>query len=220
MAWNKNVGAAAAAGAPKVSFASIMQEQVRDAATPNGLLPPVLGEVMGLDVSLTVPDTTTISSSSSTMADDLALAEALQQMEHDEAAFASSSRRSAQQDPNTRFSKVGVVSRYDTTTVFSHKASFQPTRSGPLSDAYTDARRKEAELLSLGLEQGDLRSGMACLPSGEFLTKHDAQLNGLANSSRLSELEGVGDLQGAGILVNNTVANEVRKFANKKKPGR
>ena len=220
MAWNKNIGgAAAAAGAPKVSFASIMQEQVRDAATPNGLLPPFLGEAMGLDVSLTVPDTSS-SSSSSPMADDLALAEALQQMEHDEAAFASSSRRSAQQDPNTRFSKVGVVSRYDATTVFSHKASFQPTRSGPLSDAYTDARRKEAELQSLGLETGDLRSGMACLPSGEFLTKHDAQLNGLANSSRLSELEGVGDLQGAGILVNNTVANEVRKFANKKKPGR
>ena len=208
MAWNPSphVG-----GAPKICFTSIMQEQVRDALTPNGLLPPALGESAMFDLGHPSASLT------DSMADDLALAEALQQIERDEAALVSSRGNvGAQQDMSTRFAKIGVVSRYDATTAFSLKASFQPARVVPMSDAYADARRKEAELQSLGLAQGDLRGGMAVLPSGEFLTKHDAHLNGLANSARLSELEGVGDLPGAGILVNNTVANAVRAFANKK----
>ena len=44
-------------------------------------------------------------------------------------------------------------------------------------------------------------NGMAMLSTGQVLTKHDAQLNGLNNASKLTELQGVGDMEG--ILVNN-----------------
>ncbi len=46
----------------------------------------------------------------------------------------------------------------------------------------------------------------------KVLVKHDPLLNALSNSERLSELEGVGDLTGNGLLVNKTVSCSLRRF--------
>jgi hypothetical protein len=49
----------------------------------------------------------------------------------------------------------------------------------------------------------------------QHLVKHDSLLSALSNSESLSELNGVGDLTGQGLIVNKSVAQPLRTFIRK-----
>lgn len=184
-----------------------MAEQINDARQPNGSLPSSLL----FQDDMRPPIGTHEEGQSS---DDYALALALQQLEDEDMVFAAESRNNMRNPHAPTFEKVGVVSRYNSSTMFSHR-SFPSSKTASTSGDYKEALQKEAELKELG---ADLKGGgMAMMSDGTVLTKHDAQLNGLANASKLSEIEGVGDLQGAGILLSNSVANELKSWNNSKR---
>lgn len=133
---------------------------------------------------------------------DLALALALQELEN------SSYYESARSQSS--FNKIAVSS--------SGSHQFPSLPGGAIihsSDRYA------AEVLGQMMcgEEGEgvqFRDGVAVLRDGTIVSKHDPLLDGLANGIALTELDGVGDLDFAGLMVGNTVANDLRMFRQKK----
>ena len=122
-----------------------MREQKNDACIPSGLLPPCIAAHEGLcmpEEDRQQPPITDPQSS-----DDFALALALQQME-DEEMMNTTERR--QPHPNNAFEKVGVVSRYNTQTVFRHSTFQAKSNTHHCSSDYVEAKQKQAELTELG----------------------------------------------------------------------
>lgn len=159
---------------------------------------------------------TAVAESDGKVDEDLALAMALQQIEDEELASGMDNRSTLLQEQN-RFEKVSVVSRYDSGTTFGNRTF---PRIAAASSEYNEARNIESQLNDLGVRREGastmFKGGVTVLPDGRFMSKHDPLLNGLVNSEKLSELEGVGDLQGAGILVGNSVANSIRSAQKKR----
>lgn len=79
--------------------------------------------------------------------------------------------------------------------------------------------RAEAEQLQQQLTSSGTvyRGGVAQLADGTFISKHNPLLDGLQNSANLSALEGMGDLDTAGYLIDNTIANSLRSYTQKSK---
>ncbi len=93
--------------------------------------------------------------------------------------------------------------RYSKIVVRSQHVEERTLSSKPLpvtSSAYSSACQQERKVQYLDDHQY------------KVLVKHDPLLNALSNSERLSELEGVGDLTGNGLLVNKTVSCSLRSF--------
>ena len=141
MAWNKPVKSTEGTK----SFADIMREQISDASLPSGLLPP--GVAASEELCIPGEDTEQPPIDGPQSSDDFALAVALQQMEDEEMTNASERR---QLNPNNAFEKIGVVSRYNTQTVFRHSTSQSKSNTNHVSMDYIEAKRKQAELAELG----------------------------------------------------------------------
>ena len=141
MAWNKPT----TTEGTKFSFADIMKEQINDACVPSGLLPPSLAAHEGLSMPLENVEPPITGPQSS---DDFALALVLQQMEDEE--MMNATERRQQTNPSTTFEKIGVVSRYNTQTVFRHSAFPSKSNSNHVSSDYVEAKQKQAELTELG----------------------------------------------------------------------
>lgn len=111
-----------------------------------------------------------------------------------------------------KFSKISVTSRYDSSSL---AASRYKTSSIKSSD-YNEAMFKENQLNLVGVDKSTsemFKGGVTMLPNGSFISKHDPLLNSLKNAEKLSEYEGVGDLSGGGLLINNSVANSIRSYS-------
>jgi hypothetical protein len=108
-----------------------------------------------------------------------------------------------------RFQKVELKTEYETLL----DDSFVPSNSNVNSSSYHAAILLEK---NLEITKPDRLA--------EY-SRHDPLLRSLNASKALSELEGVGDLTGEGLLVNKDVGNTVRRFvhkqnANAKKPSK
>ena len=144
--------------------------------------------------------------------DDLKLAQLLQQLENDDSLSSYEEKmlhdRNKCLDQNS-FSKISVVSRYDSSSTNQNRL-YQGTRA--TSSDYLEATHRENQLNSV-VDGGNIamfRGGVTMLPDGEFVSKHDSLLNSLSNSVKLTEIDGVGDLSAAGILIGNSVANSIK----------
>ena len=86
----------------------------------------------------------------------------------------------------------------------------------PSSKMIQSSERCAAEVLE-GMLKGDVqfRNGVAVLPDGTRVSKHDALLDGLENAISLTEIDGVGDLDYAGLMVGNSVANDLKMHRQK-----
>jgi RIO kinase 3 len=133
---------------------------------------------------------------------DLALALALQEMEN--SAYYESTRS------QPTFNKIAVSN-----------TGIHQFPSLPGGAIIQSSDRYAAEVLGQMMcgEDGEgvrFRDGVAVLRDGTRVSKHDPLLDGLANGIALTELDGVGDLDYAGLMVGNTVANDLRMFRQKK----
>jgi hypothetical protein len=157
--------------------------------------------------------------------EDIALARVLQQIEDEETALrveSSLGRVNNFNGQNDFMSKISCRSRYGGQESNMHHSSANQTGSqtSVRSSSMREAEAIESELKESGVDVGTkqmFKGGVTMLSDGRFVSKHDALLNSLSNSVKLTELEGVGDLHGSGLLVNNTVANAIRSSTQKKK---
>ena len=152
--------------------------------------------------------------------DDFKLAQLLQQIENEDATSSYESMLSHENkkhpDQNI-FSKISVVSRYDSSST---KQRHVYHESNVKSSDFHEAIYRDNQLSTLGVEHSNsqmFKGGVTMLPDGQFVSKHDSLLNSLSNSVKLSEIEGVGDLSGQGLLIGNSVANSIRSAAQKRK---
>mmetsp|Transcript_25827 Transcript_25827/g.24660 ORF Transcript_25827/g.24660 Transcript_25827/m.24660 type:complete len:214 (-) Transcript_25827:142-783(-) len=142
-----------------------------------------------------------------TTTDDFKLAQLLQQLENEE--LSSSNHKHPDQN---KFSKISVVSRYESSS--STRNNYQGSQIK--SSDYKEAMHRESQLNPFIVDSKNtnmFKGGCTMLPDCTFITKHDKLLNGLSNSVKLTEIEGVGDLSGAGFLIGNSVANSFRSSA-------
>lgn len=152
--------------------------------------------------------------------DDQTLAQMLQQMENEDSAAsyeANLSRDQKSQSEQNKYSKISVVSRYDTSTTTLNRSYVGPNI---VSSGYHEAMLRESQMNSVGVDSqysSMFKGGVTMLPDGNFISKHDSLLNSLSNSVKLTEIDGVGDLSGNGLLVGNSVANSIRSSAQKKR---
>lgn len=212
-AWGTN-SAIAATVAP-ISFKNIVQQQLASMDSPL-----VVTAQTVLDVSQQDEDTHLGEFMTTEFSDDLKLAQLLQQLENDDSLSSYEEKmlhdRSKCLDQNS-FSKISVVSRYSSSSTNQNRV-YQGSRIR--SSDYYEATHRENQLNSVGVDSSNtamFRGGVTMLPDGEFVSKHDSLLNSLSNSVKLTEIDGVGDLSGAGILIGNSVANSIRSSAQKKK---
>ena len=126
------------------------------------------------------------------ISEDQILAECIQRIEDEEAS--SHQRRVVSMGDVGEFSKITVGS--------SQSVDKAKRQSDVVSSEFLDALQLEH---SLQHSSRDV----------QCMFKHDKLLQGLSNSASLSELDGVGDLLGSKLLVNNTVANSLRTFVHK-----
>ena len=158
--------------------------------------------------------------STSECIDDHTLARMLQQMENEDSAAsyeAPLSQDQKSQSEQNKFSKISVVSRYDSSTTPHNRAHIG---SNIVSSDYHEAMLRESQMNSVGVDSYNFsmfKGGVTMLPDGNFISKHDSLLNSLSNSIKLTEIDGVGDLSGSGLLVGNSVANSIRSSAQKKR---
>jgi hypothetical protein len=152
--------------------------------------------------------------------DDQTLARMLQQMENEDSAAsyeANLSQDQKRQSEQNKYSKISVVSRYDTSTTTLNRSYVGPNI---VSSGYHEAMLRESQMNSVGVDSqysSMFKGGVTMLPDGNFISKHDSLLNSLSNSVKLTEIDGVGDLSGNGLLVGNSVANSIRSSAQKKR---
>ena len=152
--------------------------------------------------------------------DDHTLAKMLQQLENEDSAAsyeATLSLDQKRQSEQNKFSKISVVSRYDSSTMPQTRAHIGPS---VVSSDYHEAMLRESQMNSVGVDSYNcsmFKGGVTMLPDGNFISKHDSLLNSLSNSIKLTEIDGVGDLSGCGLLVGNSVANSIRSSAQKKR---
>lgn len=207
-AWGKKT--ALSTSAAPVSFKSIVQQQ---SSIETSIEQPI-GVYQAPDCDSGDHNFTTTECS-----DDFKLAQLLQQLENEDA---SSSYEAMIHQENKRhpdqnvYSKISVISRYDT-SISENKHSY--TVSNVRSSGFNDAIHRENQLNSVGVDNSSsnmFKGGVTMLPDGNFVSKHDSLLNSLSNSIKLSEIEGVGDLSGRGILIGNSVANSIRSSAQKR----
>lgn len=135
-------------------------------------------------------------SSGGTMTEDEALAEIMQKIENEESSY-NTAATWLPAGSTDKFEKVSVQS----SGVSAGKESM--TRALPVvSSEFSNAMELET---SLHNSSRDIQS----------IFKHDPLLQSLSNSASLSELDGMGDLLGSKLLVNNTVANSLKTFVHK-----
>ena len=152
--------------------------------------------------------------------DDHTLAKMLQQLENEDSAAsyeANLSQDQKRQSEQNKYSKISVVSRYDTSTTTLNRSYVGPNI---VSSGYHEAMLRESQMNSVGVDSqysSMFKGGVTMLPDGNFISKHDSLLNSLSNSVKLTEIDGVGDLSGNGLLVGNSVANSIRSSAQKKR---
>ena len=151
--------------------------------------------------------------------DDFKLAQLLQQFENEDV---SASNEAMLRQENKRnhdqnvFSKISVISRYNSSPS-QQKHSYHV--SNVQSSGFNEAIHRENQLQTIGVDSSSsnmFKGGVTMLPDGHFVSKHDSLLNSLSNSVKLSEIEGVGDLSGRGILIGNSVANSIRSSAQRR----
>jgi hypothetical protein len=122
--------------------------------------------------------------------EDLALALALQEIEDYE------THGAVRNQNGGTFTKVSVMSPHQPNVT-----DYSPTPLIQSSDRYA-AELLGAQLETYAKEGGVLfRNGVATLPDGTFVSKHDLLIDGLQNGITLSEIDGVGDLDHAGLMV-------------------
>ena len=209
-AWGKKTTPSTSA-AP-ISFKSIVEQQ---SSADEELFDLTTGGFKATDSGSDVENVATIEYS-----DDFKLAQLLQQFENEDV---SESNEAMLRQENKRnhdqnvFSKISVISRYDTSPS-QQKHSYHT--SNVQSSGFKEAIYRENQLQTIGVDSGNsnmFKGGVTMLPDGHFVSKHDSLLNSLSNSVKLSEIEGVGDLSGRGILIGNSVANSIRSSAQKRR---
>ena len=195
--------------APPISFKSIVEQQT-DAEE--------FESIADFDIESTTVDTNNFNTTE--CSDDFKLAQLLQQIENEDSSstYEGMLAREKMKHPDQNvFSKISVISRYDSSTA-TQKHSYHG--SNVKSSDFNEALFRESQLTSAGVCNSNsnmFKGGVTMLPDGNFVSKHDKLLNSLSNSVKLSEIEGVGDLSGRGILIGNSVANSIRSSAQKKR---
>lgn len=151
---------------------------------------------------------------------DAKLAQLLQQLENEDSSqcYENSISQAQKRHPDQNlFSKISVVSRYDSSKTNQNRIH---SASSVCSSDYEEAMHRESQMNSVGVDSSNssmFKGGVTMLPDGNFVSKHDCLLNSLSNSVKLTEIDGVGDLSGAGLLIGNSVANSIRSSAQKKR---
>jgi hypothetical protein len=212
-AWgNKGV---VSPSAPSLSFKSIIQQQqLSNEANQFNQFPLDSANEVDVEVS-SIDDSSTIECSN-----DAKLARLLQQLENEDSSLSyenSISQGQKRHPDQNLFSKISVVSRYDSSTTSQNRAY---STSSVCSSDYEEAVHRESQMNSVGVDSSIssmFKGGVTMLPDGNFVSKHDCLLNSLSNSVKLTEIDGMGDLSGAGLLIGNSVANSIRSSAQKKR---
>jgi hypothetical protein len=175
-AWGKNT-----------SQPSVVPTNFKDIIEQQSVFAVDTVEDISLEQSVNVDNFTTTDCS-----DDFKLAQLLQQLENEE-----SSSNHKHPDQN-KYSKISVVSRYESSSSKNNYLGSQIKSSD-----YNEAMHRESQLNPFIVDSKNtnmFKGGCTMLPDGQFVTKHDKLLNGLSNSVKLTEIEGVGDLSGAGLF--------------------
>ena len=201
--------------APSLSLKSIIQQQQLSNEADNFDRFP-LDSAHEVDVEVpSIDDYSTLECSN-----DAKLAQLLQQLENEDSSLSyenSISQAQRRHPDQNLFSKISVVSRYDSSTTNQNRTY---SSSSVCSSDYEKAMHRESQMNSVGVDSSNtsmFKGGVTMLPDGNFVSKHDCLLNSLSNSVKLTEFDGMGDLSGAGLLIGNSVANSIRSSAQKKR---